>query len=242
MASSSPLTPHPSGAPFDRAPALASLGRTWDFVRPYRSDLWGAINTAVTGDAADGDIEGILWNLRTWPLELVDWPVHNSNRTDIRFNPGINRFMQVQWEPQWAAGCACCFFCLNVCDHNRRAPTLSVSCLPMSATNCAGTPTRMAWMVAAACRKVTLEPGSCLTGWHGTTRSSCERAATQRDRERVRGVQTRHDQKRNFFSLFLVLDHTAETTLFCAFDLLPWRLESRHTRFPHHCHHMAQQP
>lgn len=118
------LNPHPSGAPFDRAPALASLGRTWDFVRPYRSDLWGAINTAVTGDAADGDIEGILWNLRTWPLELVDWPVHNSNRTDIRFNPGINRFMQVQWEPQWYCWLCVLFVSMSVTttDAHRLCP------------------------------------------------------------------------------------------------------------------------
>ena len=37
-------------------------------------------------------IEGILWNLRTWPLELIDWPVTNSHRVDIRYSRSLSRF------------------------------------------------------------------------------------------------------------------------------------------------------
>ena len=106
-------------APFNNIDqAYASLNRTFDFVRPWRSDLWNAITVAITGtrrgqqaslvvvadamsvracmvSAGDGDadvMESIAWNLRSWPLEQVVWPVHNSNRTDIRFRPAIDRF------------------------------------------------------------------------------------------------------------------------------------------------------
>lgn len=40
------------------------------------------------------DLEVIQWNLQTWPLELVDWPVQNSLRHDIQFSPSLNRFQQ----------------------------------------------------------------------------------------------------------------------------------------------------
>ena len=25
-------------------------------------------------------LEDMVWNLQTWPLDLVDWPTHNSHR------------------------------------------------------------------------------------------------------------------------------------------------------------------
>lgn len=37
-------------------------------------------------------IENLVWNLRTWPLELVEWPTANSHRLDIRFNPEQDRY------------------------------------------------------------------------------------------------------------------------------------------------------
>jgi len=85
--------------PFDDISSVyASMNRTFDFVRPWRSDLWNAITVAITGlDDADV-LESIAWNLRSWPLELVNWPVHNSNRTDIRFAPGPNRDFQTHTE------------------------------------------------------------------------------------------------------------------------------------------------
>ncbi len=33
------------------------------------------------------DIDSIIWNLQTWPLELIEWNVTNSQRTDILFQP-----------------------------------------------------------------------------------------------------------------------------------------------------------
>jgi hypothetical protein len=32
----------------------------------------------------------ILWNLRTWPLEITLWPSDNSHRKDIVIDPRIN--------------------------------------------------------------------------------------------------------------------------------------------------------
>ena len=36
-------------------------------------------------------VEGLVWNLRTWPLELVEWNTTNSHRLDITFNPEKDR-------------------------------------------------------------------------------------------------------------------------------------------------------
>ena len=85
----------PGLAPFNNlADVWASLNRTFGFVRPWRSDLWNAVTMAITGDAPADVMDSMLWNLRSWPLEMVDWPIHNSNRTDIRFRPGPNRSFQ----------------------------------------------------------------------------------------------------------------------------------------------------
>jgi hypothetical protein len=34
---------------------------------------------------------GQVWNLRTWQLEMIDWPASNSQRADIRFDPFTDR-------------------------------------------------------------------------------------------------------------------------------------------------------
>ena len=146
----------------DATDVQAGFRRTFDFVRPWRSDLWGAIwlasggaawsagapsplaaacaavgggdNATSTASAATSSsplddmaelgasslrgrhaqpsgqtlsgeqqpvqdaaytaavAEDIAWNLRTWPLDLVDWPVDNSNRLDVFFRRSPNRF------------------------------------------------------------------------------------------------------------------------------------------------------
>ena len=38
-------------------------------------------------------VENLVWNLRTWPLELIEWPVENSHRLDISFNREQDRFV-----------------------------------------------------------------------------------------------------------------------------------------------------
>lgn len=45
--------------------------------------------------AKDPDlIEAMVWNLRTWPLELVEWNTTNSHRLDITFNPEQDRYQR----------------------------------------------------------------------------------------------------------------------------------------------------
>ena len=38
-----------------------------------------------------GVLDDVLWNLRTWPLELIRWPVDNSHRLDIYYQR-VSRF------------------------------------------------------------------------------------------------------------------------------------------------------
>ena len=97
--------------PFAWKPVRRALERTFGAVRPERSSLWNAVYYAAgggggngsdanggTGTVADDDpttgsgsslagslAEDALWNLRTWPLEMVQWPVRNAQRLDVRF-------------------------------------------------------------------------------------------------------------------------------------------------------------
>lgn len=64
--------------------ARASMERSWLHTQPLRSALWNTIYLATHGTAGtQADLEAIGWNLRTWPLELIDWPVQNSQRRDL---------------------------------------------------------------------------------------------------------------------------------------------------------------
>lgn len=79
------------GSPVYEAARIA-IERTWKFVRPFRSALWNSIYIASGGqNFNDDDVESIGWNLRTWPLDLIDWPVQNSQRRDITFDINTNR-------------------------------------------------------------------------------------------------------------------------------------------------------
>eukprot|EP00048_Salpingoeca_helianthica_P016190 m.230913 g.230913 ORF g.230913 m.230913 type:complete len:790 (-) comp18190_c0_seq1:367-2736(-) len=71
----------------------SGLQRTWRAVRSLRSNLWNAIYIAVDGTSAEqSDVDSIAWNLRTWPLEMISWPVRNSHRRDLRFDIDADRF------------------------------------------------------------------------------------------------------------------------------------------------------
>eukprot|EP00050_Salpingoeca_kvevrii_P011097 m.12660 g.12660 ORF g.12660 m.12660 type:complete len:765 (-) comp3253_c0_seq1:54-2348(-) len=74
----------------------SSMLRSFRAIRPLRSNLWNTIYAAtcdrVNHDMVQADIESILWNLRTWPVELIEWPVENSHRLDIWFNRDEDRF------------------------------------------------------------------------------------------------------------------------------------------------------
>ena len=49
---------------------------------------------------AQADLDNIQWNLQTWPLELVEWPVNNSQRLDVQFL-GADRFGDVGDDSVW---------------------------------------------------------------------------------------------------------------------------------------------
>lgn len=73
-------------------PIFASMDRTFRHIQSLRSDLWGAMYLATTGYSNQTIVDDIMWNLRTWPLELIEWPMQNSHRHDIRFDPNTGRF------------------------------------------------------------------------------------------------------------------------------------------------------
>jgi hypothetical protein len=67
---------------------LAALERTFDIISPLRSDLWNSLYYAAGGKCfTDANAADIVWNLQTWPLELIDWPVQNSHRRDVWIDP-----------------------------------------------------------------------------------------------------------------------------------------------------------
>ena len=102
-----------------RAPMLLGIKRAFSTaLKAERSDLWNAMYLAVHGNDAsvsdsdtersesrtnvDEDVErmqqDMLWNMRTWPLELIDWPFANSHRLDVRYRYQHGRFENPQFE------------------------------------------------------------------------------------------------------------------------------------------------
>lgn len=72
-----------------------ALARTYSIVRPERSSLWSSIY--LVGNPEDESIrDDILWNLRTWPLEHINWPLSNQGREDIVYESGVTRFGTVR--------------------------------------------------------------------------------------------------------------------------------------------------
>ena len=95
-----------------RAAVAASLRRTLDILRGERPGIWDALGAASLGVPMDeGAVADTLWNLRTWPLDLIDWPVANSQRLDIIIDPNVDR--------QFRSGGAS----LSVLPANERAQT-----------------------------------------------------------------------------------------------------------------------
>ncbi|EDQ89373.1 uncharacterized protein MONBRDRAFT_37087 [Monosiga brevicollis MX1] len=77
-------------APFGSldTPLAQSLERTWLSVRGLRAAPWNVIYTLINGSLTNqDDVDNIAWNLRTWPLELIDFPMTNTIRRDIFMNP-----------------------------------------------------------------------------------------------------------------------------------------------------------
>lgn len=82
--------------PAATAAVAASLRRTLGILRSERPGIWDALGAASLGEAMDdGAVADTLWNLRTWPLDLVDWPVANSHRLDVVIDPNVDRQFRV---------------------------------------------------------------------------------------------------------------------------------------------------
>ena len=85
-----------SSSLLSRSVLVTTLKRTFETVRTERSSLWNTIYLVasrkfdfVVDDSLKRDIQ---WNLETWPLEHINYPTHNSDREDIFYEPGMNRF------------------------------------------------------------------------------------------------------------------------------------------------------
>jgi hypothetical protein len=60
----------------------------WEIERPEKEGAWN-IFTALTG-VADFDLSEAIWYLQEYPLDLINWTVHNSHRKDIEhLEPGF---------------------------------------------------------------------------------------------------------------------------------------------------------
>lgn len=71
---------------------LLSLKRAWKYVGKERSAAWTSIYGYITGEIDNVELTSdIVWSLRHWPLELVQWRTQNSHRLDIRFNSEQDR-------------------------------------------------------------------------------------------------------------------------------------------------------
>ena len=72
--------------PARRAPALRSLKRSWEAMRRGRSDLWAAITMGLSGERTAADLASMVWNLQSWPLELINWNMSNAQRLDLFYS------------------------------------------------------------------------------------------------------------------------------------------------------------
>jgi hypothetical protein len=64
-----------------RAQYAAAIRDHWEIERIERCPLWNFIYS--TTRAVDFDLQGALWTLRRFPLDLIDWTVTNSQRRDL---------------------------------------------------------------------------------------------------------------------------------------------------------------
>lgn len=80
--------------------ATNSMLRTWRLIRFTRPSLWHAMTLGTAGAALTAPdyaaLSDIAFNLRTWPVEQLDWPVVNSDRADLSWlvDPEVNRDFQ----------------------------------------------------------------------------------------------------------------------------------------------------
>jgi hypothetical protein len=61
----------------------------WEIKRSAKDGLWNLMYGIITGTAKD-DLPETIWELQRMPLDLINWPVHNSQRKDLVFLPANN--------------------------------------------------------------------------------------------------------------------------------------------------------
>ena len=75
-----------------RALYANAIADHWTIERVERCPLWNFIY-AITG-APQYDVDGALWTLRRFPLDLISWNVVNSSRADLTRVPDNFRHQQ----------------------------------------------------------------------------------------------------------------------------------------------------
>ncbi|HLJ45636.1 MAG TPA: hypothetical protein VKU01_06500 [Bryobacteraceae bacterium] len=73
----------------------SALGQWWDNIRREKNPLWTFIYE-TSNPAEHADLDSATWMLERIPMDLVEWTVVNSNRSDIRLDGGKDRFRKAQ--------------------------------------------------------------------------------------------------------------------------------------------------
>ncbi len=74
----------------------SSLPSTFSFFKPqssFSSTILPAGDSLPLPDPVTA-LADAVWDMRTWPLDPLDWPVLNSIRMDITFDPEVDRDIQ----------------------------------------------------------------------------------------------------------------------------------------------------
>lgn len=74
------------------SPFVPSFERTWLIIGAEYSPLWTGVYAGVAGlKASDAALQHSVWTLRRWALDLIDWPIVNTDRWDIAMEPFYSR-------------------------------------------------------------------------------------------------------------------------------------------------------
>ena len=66
----------------------------WELEKEERNPLWNFIYASTGAPAYD--VEGAVWTLQTFPMDLINWTVTNSKRGDITRLPDNFRNQQTE--------------------------------------------------------------------------------------------------------------------------------------------------
>jgi len=73
-------------------PLVPGLERMWSIVQGEKSPLWLGIYAGTAGQpVCPASHSDAVWSLRRWPIDLITWPVDNSDRWDITKSPFVPR-------------------------------------------------------------------------------------------------------------------------------------------------------